>query len=171
MLPASALATPLSASQASIGKGPVAKTLASETPVRHVWPQLLMPGPARTRTERTTGGLTGLVKGVTGAPYPGVCVMATGLAGAGGAAIHLAVSHSDGRYLLAHLRPGRYRLRIANCARAAGDGSNPAIAWPTLAGSPRASTGKASTGKVGSISGRVTVRSATITKVDAALRR
>jgi len=133
--------------------------------------------------EPISGDITGLVKGLTGAPYPGICVTATGPAGSGAAA-HVAASHSDGRYLLAHLRPGRYVLKIADCAGTTQAGRSlplsiawphapavvtvlpggprtlsPAIAWPT--DQPGATTGRRQTmavasGKAGSISGRVT---------------
>jgi hypothetical protein len=134
--------------------------------------------------EPTGGGITGLVKGLTGGPFRGVCVIATGPAGSKGATAHLAASQSDGRYLLAHLRPGRYVLKIADCAGGASRGSrlslsiawprapavitvlpgglrrlSPAIAWPT--DQPGATTGPrhlmaVASGRAGSISGRVT---------------
>jgi hypothetical protein len=120
--------------------------------------------------------MTGVVKNITGAPYPGVCVTATGPVGGRGLAIHRAVSHSDGRYLFAHLRAGRYTLGIANCGGAATEPLS--VAWPgvpavvtVLAGGLRTlsraiawptnqlGTGaepSATSGRTGSISGRVT---------------
>jgi protocatechuate 3,4-dioxygenase beta subunit len=168
------------ASQAAVSMASVDKTLVSKVPVRHAWPQLLTQRPASPRDKPTTGGITGLVNDFTGASYRSVCVMATGPAGRRGSALHLAVSRSNGRYLLTQLRPGRYRLRIANCVPAAGTGGsppvsanvpgavtvvagvvrklNPAIAWPTLPRSSASTSPALIASKAGSISGRVTGR-------------
>ncbi len=56
------------------------------------------------------GVITGVVDGAGGRPVTGVCVIATGGAGA------MAMTGPDGRYFLASLRPGTYTLHYADCA-------------------------------------------------------
>jgi hypothetical protein len=56
------------------------------------------------------GRITGLLRGMTGAPFGGACITATGRAGS-----TTVRSLPDGRYLIADLRPGPYRLRVDEC--------------------------------------------------------
>ncbi len=58
-----------------------------------------------------TGVISGVVDGVGGRPLTGVCVIATGPGGSS-----LAVTRSDGRYILGGLRPGGYTLHYSGCA-------------------------------------------------------
>ncbi len=58
--------------------------------------------------------LTGIVDGAAGQPLTAACVVASG---PGGSA--LAVTQSDGRYVLSLRRPGRYTVRYSICAGSA----------------------------------------------------
>ncbi len=66
------------------------------------------------RQHPTTAGLgviTGVVDGAAGRPVTGACVIATGrTAGA------MAMTGTDGRYVLTSLRPGSYTLHYTDCA-------------------------------------------------------
>ncbi len=96
---------------------------------------LAVPGPDTVRAagpsvrHERPGALTGLVHGANGRPRPGACITATGPSGT-----MTALSGPDGRYALAGLRPGRYRLRAADCAARTSSGSaSPATTlWPGL---------------------------------------
>lgn len=77
----------------------------------------------------TTGALTGVVRGITGAPVGRACITATGPAGR-----RTVMSSPDGRYVVPNLRPGGYTVRIDGCrSRSAFTGGPPAsYAWPGL---------------------------------------
>jgi hypothetical protein len=68
-----------------------------------------------------SGVITGIVDGQDRKPLTAACVLASGPAGN-----TLAVTHADGRYLLASLTAGRYVLRISSCANGAEDVRQPA---------------------------------------------
>jgi len=69
-------------------------------------------GAARAAAARSaTGVITGVVDGVGGRALTGVCVIATGPSGS-----NLAVTRSDGRYILGSLVPGGYTLHYSACA-------------------------------------------------------
>jgi hypothetical protein len=127
ILAASALAVPLSASQASVSK----------TPVRHAWPRPLLPRPPS--VEQTTGIISGVVRSAGGAPASGVCVTALGHA-----ARAMTRTGPDGRYLLGGLRPGQYRITVAACASASRPSSQAAIGayWTSGPASVTVSAGK-----------------------------
>jgi protocatechuate 3,4-dioxygenase beta subunit len=61
----------------------------------------------------STGVITGVVRGTTGAALGGTCITATGPAGSS-----TVMSRPGGRYLIDRLRPGEYTLRIHACESA-----------------------------------------------------
>jgi phage gp45-like len=61
------------------------------------------------------GVITGVVDGAGGQPLTAACVFASGPGGG-----VLAVTHSDGRYVLSGLSPGRYTLRYSTCTTGGG---------------------------------------------------
>src|SRR6185437_4247975 len=73
-----------------------------------------------------TGKIAGVIKGVAGAPLGGACVTAAGAAGS-----RTVMSHSDGRYVIGGLRPGRYALRLDGCPGGGGQALL-SYAWPGL---------------------------------------
>lgn len=73
-----------------------------------------------------SGKIAGVIRGITGAPYGGVCVTAAGAAGS-----RTVISHGDGRYVIGGLRPGRYSLRLASCPGGGGQALL-GYAWPGL---------------------------------------
>lgn len=134
----------------------------------------------------SAGTLTGVARGITGAPAGRACITATGPAGS-----RTVISAPDGRYVLRNLRPGGYTVRIDGCGSSATlSGRLPAsYAWPGLppvvtvlpgrirmltpvrvwqaaafgpaSGGPQARSATAASGaatRTGSISGRVTGR-------------
>jgi hypothetical protein len=65
----------------------------------------------RGRAGARDGVITGVVDGAHGRPLTGACVVAAGSAGTS-----MAMTHSDGRYVLAGLRPSRYTLHYSDCS-------------------------------------------------------
>ena len=65
----------------------------------------------RSEASAGLGVITGVVDGAGGRPVTGACVIATGrIAGA------MAMTGTDGRYILTSLRPGTYALHYADCS-------------------------------------------------------
>jgi hypothetical protein len=85
--------------------------------------------PPGARSGARTGVIAGVVHDVTGGPFRGACVTATGPAG-----YAVAVSRRDGRYLLSGLRPGKYSLHATVCAGARNATGRPRVVsvWPGL---------------------------------------
>ncbi|HEY1617083.1 MAG TPA: carboxypeptidase regulatory-like domain-containing protein [Streptosporangiaceae bacterium] len=69
------------------------------------------PASAGTRPGPAAGVLTGMVRGPDGLPVPGACVTAVGLGGT-----ITRPASAGGRYLLAGLAPGQYRVEFRDCA-------------------------------------------------------
>jgi hypothetical protein len=80
-----------------------------------------------------TGVLTGVLRAPAGTSLAGICVIAAGPAG-----FDRAVPAASGRFELAGLRPGRYRLKLTFCAVGAGSpaatGAGLSLLWPGLTG-------------------------------------
>lgn len=78
---------------------------------------------------RRMSTLTGVVHGLGGRPVPGACVTASGPSGA-----VTTRSRADGRYVLPGLHPGRYAVRVSDCASTprSASASPMSFLWPGL---------------------------------------
>ncbi|HUD37344.1 MAG TPA: carboxypeptidase-like regulatory domain-containing protein [Streptosporangiaceae bacterium] len=86
------------------------------------------------------GVITGIVDGSGGGPLTGACVDATGPQGN-----TLAVTQSDGRFVLGGLQPGGYTLHYSACAAGGGyvDQWSGGASWPGGAKTVRLAPGQA----------------------------
>ncbi len=133
-LAAGLLAAPASVGQASVSRdragrapSPAKASAESRALARIIAAQRARLGRGTRTAEPAAGVITGLVKGIGGSPFAGACLTAT----SPGRSV-TAASRSDGRYVLAGLRPGRYTLRIGGCPGDGMPGSRTPISvlWP-----------------------------------------
>jgi len=67
--------------------------------------------PSRSTGVPRAGVITGFVDGASGAPLTGACVVASGPSGSA-----MAMTQRDGRYVIAPLRAGAYKLHFSDCS-------------------------------------------------------
>jgi hypothetical protein len=125
---------------------PAAPSLTARPSVR---PAVVSAIAARARTR--DGVITGVIAGAHNRPLTGACVIAVGPAGSS-----IAMTARDGRYVLAGLRPGQYKLHFSDCS----DAGRYLDKWSGGAASPQGAVPVAvAVGQVRD-AGRVTLRSA-----------